>query len=207
VAEGPTAGPPRAIPHCRHLRFTLMSRSSLIVAALVFTCVNVGTCGHADDRAWSAPRGQRASSNTLVLTCSDSVGQQGRGGEVVVAGVEGLVLTSTGDVTALSPIRSSRGQRYFLVKDFLAVSAAAAPYATVAVVSPRTATLSYGRSSDAGGPATIAASRRRVRFPVCGPKFTGFVGGIVVTGPTKVTFAVSSPRLGTRRIVVPIGTR
>jgi hypothetical protein len=157
---------------------------------------------------------ERSSSAATLRTlrCSDSVGQQGRGGEKVVGGVEGLVLPASSDPALLLPLRSADGQRYYVYKAFLAVSENVAPYATVAVVSPRSATLYYGSSSAVGNLATrsqgrglIAASTSRVRLPVCGPDFTGYVGGIIVIKPTSVTFAVSSPHQHTERVTVRIG--
>jgi len=149
----------------------------------------------------------------ITLRCSDSVGQQGRDGETVVAGVEGLVLPGSDDPAGLNPIQGAGGKRYFVYKAFLAVSARAAPYATVSIVRPTSAKLYYGSSGgvdeltgSAQDRALVAASRSQVRLAVCGPDFTGYVGGIVVTGPTWVTFAVSSPHLRTERVSVPIGT-
>jgi hypothetical protein len=147
-----------------------------------------------------------------TLRCSESVGQQRRGGEKVVGGVEGLVLPGSSDPASLLALRSADGQRYYVYKAFLAVSEKVAPYATVAVVSPRSATLYYGSSSAVGNLATrsqgrglIAASTSQVRLPVCGPDFTGYVGGIIVVKPTTVTFAVSSPHGNTERVAVRIG--
>jgi hypothetical protein len=148
----------------------------------------------------------------MILRCSDSVGQQGRGGEKVIGGVEGLVLPGSGDPALLRSLRNANGQRYFVYKAFLAVSAATAPYATVSVVSPQSAKLFYGSASVVGslansarGRGLIAASTSQVRLPVCGPNFTGFVGGIIVVKPTSVTFAVSSPHKRTERVTVSIG--
>ena len=188
-----------------------MSRHSFAFA-FAFAFLALTTIGAAlwipsEVGAWPAARSHQESSDTIVLTCSESAGQQGRGGEVVVGGVEGLVLKATGDSSSLNPIPGAKGTRYFVVKDFLAVSAAAAPYATVSIVSPKNATLFYGGSNNSTGPAMIAASRRKVRLPVCGPGFTGFAGGIIVTRPTRVNFEVSSPHMKTRRVTVPIGTR
>lgn len=138
-------------------------------------------------------------SSVLTLSCSDSAGQQGRDHETVVGGVEGLVPGSA-DPAGLDPIRGRDGRRYFVYKAFLAVSSASAPFATVAIVRPAAARLVYGApgeignmSGTASGQALVAASRRTVRLPVCGPQFTGFVGGIIVTQPACVTFEVSSP--------------
>jgi len=157
-------------------------------------------------------RGSSPSSYLLALRCSMSVGQQGRGGERVVGGVEGLVLPGSGDRAGLSPLRSASGQRYFVYKAFLAVSAAAAPGATVTILRPRSARLYYGSPTNVGtladseqGRGLIEASKSQVRLPVCGPNFTGFVGGIIVLKPTSVTFGVSSPHLKTERVTISVG--
>jgi hypothetical protein len=164
-------------------------------------------CSNTPSRA----TGPTESATQLSLTCSDSAGQQGRSGETVVGGVEGLVLPGSDDPTGLYPIRASAGQRYYIYKAFLAVAPAAAPYATVSVVRPAGARLVYGSlarddvSSAAGGQALIAASRANVRLPVCGSRFTGFAGGIIVAGPGCVTFKVSSPSAPAATVSVPIG--
>jgi hypothetical protein len=152
------------------------------------------------------------STTMMILSCSDSVGQQGRGGEKVIGGVEGLALPGSGDPSSLRSLRTADGQRYFVYKAFLAVSAASAPYATVSVVSPHSATLYYGSpgvvgalANNAKGRGLISASKSQVRLPVCGPNFTGFVGGIIVENPTSVTFAVSSPHKRTEQVTVSIG--
>ena len=46
----------------------------------------------------------------------------------------------------------------------------------------------------------------RIRLPVCGPRYTGFTGGVLVTGPGCVTFEVSSAVAGAATVTVPIGT-
>jgi hypothetical protein len=151
-------------------------------------------------------------SKVITLRCSDSVGQQGRGGEKVVGGVEGLVLPGSGAASSLRPLQSASGQRYYVYKAFLAVSASAAPYAIVSVVHPKSAALYYGPPSVVGklantkeGRQLIAASRSHVRLPVCGKNFTGYVGGIIVAKPTSVTFSVSSPHQKTQLVTVLIG--
>jgi hypothetical protein len=148
----------------------------------------------------------------LSLSCSDSAGQQGADHETVIGGVEGLVLPGSDDPAGLYPIRAGDGKRYFIYKAFLAVSAAAAPFVTVSIFRPADARLVYGSSSHIGelmsalsGKALVTASRRQVRLPVCGPRFTGFVGGIIVTGPACVTFEVSSPSAREATVSVPIG--
>jgi hypothetical protein len=153
-----------------------------------------------------------AASSLIALSCADSAGQQGADHEVVIGGVEGLVLPGSDDPAGLYPIRASDGRHYFVYKAFLAVSASAAPYATVSISRPAAARLVYGSPSRIGelmssssGQALVAASRARVRLPVCGPRFTGFVGGIIVPGPSCVTFEVSSPSARTATVSVPIG--
>lgn len=149
----------------------------------------------------------------LRLSCADSVGQQGRDHETVVGGVEGLVLPGSDSSSALYPIHASDGKRYFVYKALLAVSAAAAPFATVAIAAPASARLVYGSPSRVGGlfsarsgQGLVAASRSKVRLPVCGPRFTGFTGGVIVTGPACVTFEVSSPSARATAVTVPIGS-
>lgn len=153
-----------------------------------------------------------AASSLLSLSCSDSAGQQGRDNETVTGGVEGLVLPGSDDSAGLYPIRASDGRRYFVYKAFLAVSASAAPFATVSITRPASARLVYGSPSRIGGlmsaasgQALVAASRSEVRLPVCGRRFTGFAGGVIVTGPACVTFQVSSPRAREATITIPIG--
>jgi hypothetical protein len=153
-----------------------------------------------------------ATSSLLSLSCSDSAGQQEADHQTVTGGVEGLVLPGSGDPAGLYPIgRASGGKRYFIYKAFLAVSASAAPFATVSITRPANARLVYGSPSRIGelsagsGQALIAASRSKVRLPVCGPRFTGFAGGVIVTGPACVTFQVSSPSARAATVTVPIG--
>ena len=123
-----------------------------------------------------------------------------------------MVLPGSDDPANLYPIRAGDGRRYFVYKAFLAVSASAAPYATVTIARPAGAELVYGSSSHIGdllsassGQALVAASRPRVRLPVCGPRFTGFVGGIIVPRAACVTFEVSSPSARVATVSVPIG--
>jgi hypothetical protein len=116
----------------------------------------------------------------------------------VIRGVEGLVLPGSGDPAGLYPNRlCRRGARYFIYKAFLAVSASAALFATVSITRPASARLVYGSPSRIGalfsarsGQALLAASRAKARLPVCGPRFTAFTGGVIVTGPACVTFEV-----------------
>jgi hypothetical protein len=154
-----------------------------------------------------------AMSSLLTLSCADSAGQQGQDHETVIGGVEGLVLPGSDDPAGLYPIGSaSRGKRYFIYKAFLAVAASAAPFAIVSVTRPASARLVYASPSRIGemfgarsGQALLAASRSKVRLPVCGPRFTGYTGGVIVARPTCVTFEVSSPSARTATVTVPIG--
>ncbi|HEY6312351.1 MAG TPA: hypothetical protein VIY52_16325 [Streptosporangiaceae bacterium] len=187
-----------------------MRRAAALVST-VFIGVGLAACSDAPAHPHtSVPRTARTS--LLSLTCPESAGQQGGDQETVVAGVEGLVLPGSDDPGGLYPIRAADGKRYFVYKDFLAVSAADAPFATVSVIRPAGAALVYGSSSRIGelfsassGQGLVAVSRRMVRLPVCGPRFTGFVGGVILAGPACVTFEVSSPSARPRTVSVPIG--
>lgn len=181
-----------------------MKRKAILIAVLVVSVAGTLLVVNFLD---SSP-----STTMMILSCSESVGQQGRGGEVVIGGVEGLVLPGSGDPALLRSLRSADGQRYFVYKAFLAVSASTAPYATVSVVSPQSAKLYYGSPSVVGrlantaqGRGLISASTSQVRLPVCGSDFTGFVGGIIVAKPTSITFAISTPHKKTVRVTVSIG--
>lgn len=174
----------------------------MTILAVVLIAVPIAACSTAPDG--SVPVGTK--SPLLSLSCSDSVGQQGPDHTTVVGGVTGLVLPGSDDLAGLYPVRAADGKRYFVYKALLAVSAAAAPYATVSITHPAGARLVYGRSAlTSSGQALIAASRSSIRLPVCGPRFTGFVGGIIVTGPVCVTFQVSSPSARPQTVSVPIG--
>lgn len=180
----------------------------MTVLTVGFTGASLGACSGSAARPAASP-----SPSLLSLSCSDSVGQQGRNNEVLVGGVEGLVLPGSADPASLYPIgERGHGRRYYVYKAFLAVSASAAPFATVSVTRPASARLVYGSpsrigglfSADSGRP-LVAAARSEVRLPVCGPRFTGFTGGVVVTGPSCVTFGVSSPSGRAATVAVPIG--
>jgi hypothetical protein len=200
--------PPRAAPGRGYSR--IVGRTlTLLTIALVATGLSACS-GPPVHRAQALRGGQQAA--VLTLSCSASVGQQGRDHETAVGGVEGLILPGSSDPASLYPIRGSDGHRYFVYKAFLAVSSASAPFATVSIVRPATARLIYGAPSKIGemfgtasGQELVAASRTKVRLPVCGPRFTGFVGGIIVSRPACVTFAVSSPGRKTETKSAAIG--
>jgi hypothetical protein len=188
----------------KRLFSTHVKRVGIPIAVLVFIVPGVFLLINFAD---SSP-----STTAMILSCSDSVGQQGRGGEKVIGGVEGLVLPGSGDPAVLRSLRGADGHQYFVYKALLAVSEASAPYATVSVLRPQSAKMFYGSpslvgtlASSAQGRGLISASKPQVRLPVCGPNFTGYVGGIIVVKPTSVTFAVSSPHKKTERVTVSIG--
>lgn len=139
----------------------------------------------------------------IALTCPESVGQQGRGNEVVIGGVEGLVLPESGKPSSLTSIVGPGKKKYYIYKVYLAVSASDAPFAKVLIVKPTTARLYYG--FPLGYQALIRASKRQVRLPVCGPRFTGYAGGMVLVSPSRVTFQVTTPSRHADRIEVSIG--
>jgi len=182
-----------------------------MILTTAFIGAGLSACSGAPARSPHSPSGPAASS-LIALSCADSAGQQGANHETVVGGVEGLVVPGSDDPAGLYPVRASDGRRYFVYKAFLAVSASAAPYATVSIARPAAARLVYGSPSRIGelmsassGQALVTASRARVQLPVCGPRFTGFAGGIIVLGPACVTFEVSSPSARAATVSVPIG--
>lgn len=179
--------------------------------AMALTVAGVAACSAAPARPRTAA-GHPTSASLLSLSCSDSIGQQSADQQTVVGGVTGLVLPDSDDPAGLFPIRGKDGRGYFIYKAMLAVSASAAPFATVSVTSPASATLLYGSPSRVGdlvgtptGQGLITAARGKVRLPVCGPSFTGYVGGIIVTKPVCVTFEVTSPGSKPATVSVPIG--
>ena len=187
-------------------------RLAATILATASICAGLAACSGAPARPDHPPPGP-ATSAPLSLSCAESAGQQGHDHAAVTGGVEGLVLPGSGDPAALYPISTAGdGNRYFIYKAFLAVSAAAAPYATVSITRPASARLVYGSPSRIGalfstrsGRALLTAARSAVRLPVCGPRFTGFTGGVIVTGPACVTFEVSSPSAPAAAVTVPIG--
>jgi hypothetical protein len=188
-------------------------KRAVTLLTTVFTGAGLAACSNAPVRPDHPVPAPATSSSLLTLSCPDSVGQQGADHETVTGGVEGLVLPGSDDPAGLYPIgTASSGKHHFIYKAFLAVSPSAAPYATVSVTRPADARLIYGSPSRIGelfsassGQALVTASRSTVRLPVCGPRFTGFTGGVIVTRPACVTFAVSSPSTQAATVAVPIG--
>jgi hypothetical protein len=187
-------------------------RRTAALLAVIPVCAGLAACSSGPGRP-DRPAPSQVTPAPLALSCSDSAGQQGNDHEAVTGGVEGLVLPGSGDPAALYPIGTADGgRRYYIYKAFLAVSAAAAPFVTVSVARPASARLVYGSPSRIGalfstraGQALLTASRSAVRLPVCGPRFTGFTGGVIVTGPACVTLAVSSPSGPAAVVTVSIG--
>ena len=185
---------------------------AVVILTTVFAGAVLSACSNAPARP-QHPVPAPATSPPLSLSCSDSAGQQRQDHQTVIGGVEGLVLPGSDDPAGLYPIGTvNGGKHYFIYKAFLAVSASAAPFATVSVTRPPDVTLVYGSPSRIGelfsassGQTLVTASRTKVRLPVCGPRFTGFTGGVIVPGPACVTFEVSSASARTATATVPIG--
>ncbi len=147
---------------------------------------------------------------SAVLSCQDSAGQQPADPAATpVNGVESHALAGdTNPYDTLPAWRSADGHHHYLVwKAFVAVAPSAVPYRTVTAVSPATARLFYTspvRWGEVAEAATVPNPSRRVRLPACGREFTGYTGGILVSGPACVTLAISSPNGRTATVTVPI---
>src|SRR6266478_5325147 len=148
-SERPVAVIQRSSARYRHWPFRCCSSPvTLLTTALIGA--SLAACSGAPARP-EHPAPGPATSSLLSLSCSDSAGQQGRDHETVTGGVEGLALPGSGDPAGLYPIgTTTSGKRYFIYKAFLAVSASAAPFATVSVTRPAGARLVYGSPSRIG---------------------------------------------------------
>lgn len=133
---------------------------------------------------------------TVLLTCHDSAGQQGRDTSParLVHGVDGFI----GDANAYDslPVQHLDGHRYLAWKTALSVAPDAGPYRTVSVVTPTSARLSYGSG--------IVAPSRSVRLPACGHRYALYLGGILVRHPACVTLAVNGPSGKPITVSVPV---
>ena len=92
-------------------------------------------------------------------------------------------------------------------KVFLAVAPGAAPFRVVTVTSPPSARLFYAspaRWGAASGAEMIPPPPRTVQLAVCGRRFTGYTGGILITQPGCVTLSVTGPKVRPRTVTVPI---
>jgi hypothetical protein len=142
------------------------------------------------------PPGTVTAGTTVLLSCHDSAGQQGKDTPParLIDGVDGFI----GDANAYDtlPVQQLDGHRYLAWKSALSVAPGAGPYRTVRVVTPASARLSYG--------AGIVASSRSVRLPACGHRYALYTGGILVRHPACVTLAVTGPSGRPATVAVPV---
>jgi hypothetical protein len=176
-----------------------LPRIRLVVAVL--TALTAGTAAGCVHPA--------ATTNAVTtLTCRATAGQQGADPHALrVNGVESFALR--GDSNPADPLPTWRiaGHRYLIWKTFLAVAATARPYRLVAVTSPASARLYYASPTRWGAVssrATISAAPRQIRLPVCGHRFTGYTGGILITHPACVRLTVRGPGRQAATVTVPI---
>jgi hypothetical protein len=145
-----------------------------------------------------------------VLSCRASAGQQGADPQARQAGgVESFALRGDANVDDALPRWRVGGRRYLIWKVFLALAARARPYRIVTVTSPSSARLFYAspaRWGEVSGRGSIGAASRQIRLPVCGQRFTGYTGGILVTHPACVRLTVSAPgrKAAAATVTVPI---
>jgi hypothetical protein len=145
-----------------------------------------------------------------ALNCHATAGQQGADPHALrVNGVESFALRGDSNPDDPMPTWRVAGRRYLIWKTFLAVAATARPYRIVTVTSPATARLYYASPATWGavsGRAAIGAAPRQIRLPVCGHRFTGYTGGILITHPACVQLAVRGPgrQAATVTVSVPI---
>jgi hypothetical protein len=143
-----------------------------------------------------------------VLSCRASAGQQGVDPQArQVNGVESFALRGDQNADDTLPAWRVGGRRYLIWKTFLAVAADARPYRVVTVSSPSTARLFYAAPRRCGaisGRGKVGSAPRQIRLPVCGRRFTGYTGGILVTHPACVKLKVSGPERKTATVAVPI---
>jgi hypothetical protein len=167
-----------------------------VASLLAAVCVTATSC------TASAGRTTSSAAALVVLTCRDSPGQQGPGSppQRLVNGVDGFIGDSDpGDVASVPALRLF-GVRYLAWKTALAVAPSARPYRTVSVVRPAGALLDYSIGRHAAAPS------RQVRMPVCGDRYTLYIGGIFVRKPGCVDLAVTSPGSAAAQVTVPILT-
>ncbi len=124
-------------------------------------------------------------------------------------GVSSFALRGDTNAYDALPAWRVRGRPYLIWKMFLAVAASARPYRIVTVISPSTARLFYaspGRWGEVSGQSSIDAAPRQIRLPVCGRRFTGYTGGILITRPACVRLSVRAPgrKAATATVTVPI---
>jgi hypothetical protein len=159
-------------------------------------------CLAATSCAATAARTTPSAPALVVLTCRDSPGQQGPGSppQRLVNGVDGFIGDNNpADLTSLPTLRLN-GVRYLAWKTALAVAPAARPYRTVSVIRPASARLDYSIGRHAVAPS------RQVRMPVCGDRYTLFIGGIFVRKPACVDLSVTGPGSAAAEVKVPVLT-
>lgn len=146
---------------------------------------------------------RQAGGGTIVLSCADSAGPQGRDVTLPVTdGVQGLA--GRADPAELVPVTG----HWQIGKAFLAVAPDAAPYRTVSIVRPATARLFYadpqtwGTITNAG---RVARARTSVRLPACGRDYSGYTGGILVQAASCVTVSISAPGGKPAVLTIPVG--
>jgi hypothetical protein len=171
----------------------------LVVLAAV-TAMTAGCSHH--------PAATVASEGSTWLSCRDSAGQQSADPQAhPLNGVESFALHGDTNPYDTLPQWRSNGPRYLIWKAYLAVSPNARPYRIVTVTSPATARLFYASPTRWGavsGSKTIGPAPWRVRLPVCGTRFTGYTGGILITHPACVILTVTGPQTRAVTIAVPI---
>ena len=174
----------------------------MVALALLISGV-LALLGFWGDDHFGVTHNATSSSGEIALTCAESVGQQGRDGGVV-NGVTGLNLPGSGDPGSLALFLGPDGRKYYVYKALLAVSSSDAPFATVSILDPPSARLYYGPPLGLNQ-TLVLASKKRVRLPVCGPRFSGYPGGVVLEAPSRVSFQVTTPRRHAVRVEVSIG--
>jgi hypothetical protein len=197
-----TTGPPATGPHCPgQLTSSACSRARMLAMPIALAAIISG-CSQ-------GPAAPADSTSISVLSCRDSAGQQSADPQAQpVNGVESFALR--GDTNAYDTLpawNSQDGHRYLIWKVFLAVAPSARPYRIVTVTSPATARLFYASPTRWGrvsGSKLITRPPRRIRLPSCGRQYTGYTGGILITGPACVTLAVSGPAGRPATVTVPI---
>jgi hypothetical protein len=146
---------------------------------------------------------RQAGGRTILLSCADSAGQQGRDVTLpVTEGVQGLA--GRADPAELLPVTG----HWQIAKAFLAVAPDAAPYRTVSIVRPTTALLFYSDPQTWGtitNADRIAHARTSARLPACGRDYSGYTGGILVQAASCVTVRISAPEGKPAVLTIPVG--
>jgi hypothetical protein len=168
--------------------------------------------------AW---RCQRASSTvddrahaTTVLSCADAGGPTTPPDpcDLTVDGLNFSGVKADGSSPADAIIVSDGKNQYFFRKIFLYVAATAALRTTMTVRSPADARLAYTdlQTWSTRLPDTKLTNLARLSVTVasCGDQLTGYLGGLLVTGPACVVLQVHPEPAGPRplRSLLPMAT-